>query len=259
MDNTLRTPMLDFFRRGDAARDVRLMAAQGAFAPRPLEQLGLLMILVADGDGEIRATAEATLSKIPPDLIAGFIARPDTPDELRAFFVSRGIAPAATALGDADSGMAAGDDTQEYGPEPTTEEEKLSMLQQLSAMSVPEKVKAAMKGSREMRAVLIRDPNKMVSMAVLSSPKMTEAEIEAIAKMGAVSDDVLRVIGQNRAWTKNYNVVLSLVKNAKTPVAMSLNFLSRLNERDLRALSISRAVPEPLRIAARKRVVMDAK
>jgi hypothetical protein len=124
-------------------------------------------------------------------------------------------------------------------------------------MSVPEKVKAAMKGSREMRAVLVRDPNRMVSMAVLSSPKMTDAEVESIAKMGAVSEDVLRVIGQNRAWTKNYNVVLALVKNAKTPVAMTLNFLARLNDRDLRALSISRAIPEPLRIAARKKVVIE--
>jgi hypothetical protein len=131
------------------------------------------------------------------------------------------------------------------------------MVQQLAAMSVPEKVKAAMKGSREMRAVLVRDPNRMVSMAVLSSPKMTDAEVESIAKMGAVSEDVLRVIGQNRAWTKNYNVVLALVKNAKTPVAMTLNFLARLNDRDLRALSISRAIPEPLRIAARKKVVIE--
>jgi hypothetical protein len=253
MDNTLRTPLLDFFRRGEVARDVRMLAAQGAFAPRPLEQLGLLMILVADADAEIRATAEATLTRIPRELIEGFIARPDTPDELRAFFVARGVAPAATPLTDAAAGMLAEEETTE----PATEDEKLSMVQQLAAMSVPEKVKAAMKGSREMRAVLVRDPNRMVSMAVLSSPKMTDAEVESIAKMGAVSEDVLRVIGQNRAWTKNYNVVLALVKNAKTPVAMTLNFLARLNDRDLRALSISRAIPEPLRIAARKKVVIE--
>lgn len=255
MDNDLRTPMLEFFRRGEAARDVRMMAAQGAFAPRPLEQLGLLMLLVSDADAEVQATAEATLSRIPAALVAGFIARADTPEELRAFFVARGIVPAAVALGDAEAGMVEGEET----PEPETEEDEQSMIQQLAAMSVPEKVKAAMKGSREMRAVLVRDPNKMVSMAVLSSPKMTEAEIEAVAKMGAVSEDVLRVIGKNRAWTKNYNVVLSLVKNAKTPLAMSLTFLNRLNDKDLRAISISKSVPEPLRIAARKKVVLGEK
>jgi hypothetical protein len=247
--------MLDLFRRGEAPRDARMMAAQGVFAPRPLERLGLLMLLVADPDPEIAATAEATLKQIPEWLINAFIARDDTPAELRAFFTARGAAPAASPLGDAEAGMLA----QEETPEPATEDEKLSMVQQLAAMSVPDKVKAAMKGSREMRAVLIRDPNRMVSMAVLSSPKMTDAEVEAIAKMGAVSDDVLRVIGQNRAWTKNYNVVLSLVKNAKTPVAMSLNFLQRLNEKDLKVLSISRSVPDPLRIAARKKVVMGEK
>ena len=80
----------------------------------------------------------------------------------------------------------------------------------------------ALSSTREMRAILIRDPNKLVSMAVLSSPKMTETEVEAIAKMGSVSEDVLRTIAQSRAWTKNYGVISSLVKNAKTPLAMSL-------------------------------------
>ena len=256
MDDNFRSPMLDCFRRGEVAREVRLVAAQGAFATRAIDQFGLLMLLTGDTDDEVRATAEETLAKIPPELIAGFIARSDTPGEIRTFFIERGIASAATPLTDAEAGMLADDDASEYGPEPTTEEEKLSMLQTLTAMTVPEKVKAAMKGSREMRAVLIRDPNKMVSMAVLSSPKMTDAEIEAIAKMGAVAEDVLRVIGKNRAWTKSYNVVLALVRNAKTPVGMSLNMLQRLNDKDLKAISINRNVPEPLRIAARKKVVI---
>lgn len=68
-----RSPLLDFFRRGEVARDVRLMAAQGAIAPRPMEQLGLLMILTSDPDGDIRETAEATLGLLPAQLIANFI------------------------------------------------------------------------------------------------------------------------------------------------------------------------------------------
>ena len=126
-------------------------------------------------------------------------------------------------------------------------------------MSVPEKVKAAMKGTREMRAALIRDPNKMVAAAVLSCPKLTDQEVESFARMANVSEDILRVIGGTRAWVKNYGVTLGLAKNPKTPLALSLTLLHRLNDRDLRAISIDRNVPDPLRIAARKKIVLAQK
>lgn len=255
MEVGLRTPLLDFFRRGEVAHDVKLLAAQGAVAPRPLEQLGLLALLTADPDAEIQRTAEETLAKIPPNLIGGFIARSDVPLELREFFVKRGIEVAPAPLPDPEQPFIDADQT-DYGPEPTTEEQKMSLVQRLASMAVPDKVKAAMKGSREMRAILIRDPNKLVALAVLSSPKMTETEVSAIARMGSVSEDVLRTIAQSRAWTKNYDVISALVKNAKTPLAMSMTLLNRLSEKDLKGLSTNRNIPETLRIAARKKIVM---
>ena len=73
--------------------------------------------------------------------------------------------------------------------------------------------------------------------------------------MANVSEDVLRIIGQNRAWMKNYGVMLGLTKNPKTPLGMSMNLMSRLNDRDLGQLSVDRNVPEALRIAARKKIL----
>ncbi len=134
----------------------------------------------------------------------------------------------------------------------------LTFTQRLANMSVPEKVKCAMKGTREMRSILIRDPNRMVASAVLSCPKVNDAEVEAFAKMGNVSEDILRTIAMSRAWTKNYSVVLSLVKNSKTPVALSMNLMNRLTESDVKKLSTDRNVPEALRQAARKRVAPAA-
>jgi len=75
--------------------------------------------------------------------------------------------------------------------------------------------------------------------------------------MASVSDEILRMIGFSRAWTKNYAVVHALVKNPKTPVALSMNFLPRLIDRDLRMLSSNRNVPDILRVTARKKVVID--
>jgi len=113
-------------------------------------------------------------------------------------------------------------------------------------------MKLAMRGTREQRAQLIRDSNRLVAVAVLSSPKLTEAEVEAFARMANLSEDVLRIIATNRAWVKNYNVVAALTRNPKTPVALAMGFLQRLNDRDLKMLAIDRNVPEPVRLAARK-------
>jgi hypothetical protein len=258
MDIGLRTPLLDFFRRGEVAREVRLLAAEGAVAPRPVEQLGLLALLTADPDAEVRTTAESTIARLPAAVVAGFIARADVPTELREFFTARGITPASSAANESDAPLVDVDET-DYGKDEATPEEKAETVKRIGDMTVPEKVKAAMKGTREMRAVLIRDPNKMVASAVLSCPKLTEQEVESFARMANVSDDILRTIGQTRGWIKNYGVLLGLTKNPKTPLAMSLTFLHRLNDRDIRAVSIDRNVPEPLRIAARKKVVLTQK
>jgi hypothetical protein len=273
----LRTPLLDFFRRGEVARDVRLLAAKGGLAPRAHEQLALLVLLVSDIDPEIAQAAEATLAAIPRETLAAFLARSDVSIELRTFFQGRGIEPAATPAPDTDEPFelleppdlmraeaepAAPADQSEPADEsePTsepTEEAKESTVTRLAAMTVAQRMGAAMKGTREERAILIRDPNKIVSVAVLSSPKVTEAEVESFAKMANVSDEILRIIGTTRAYVKNYNIVAALVKNAKTPAALSMNLLNRLNDKDLRALSTNRNVPEILRVTARKKIVVD--
>jgi hypothetical protein len=73
--------------------------------------------------------------------------------------------------------------------------------------------------------------------------------------MGNVSEDVLRTIATNRAWVKSYAIVLGLVRNAKTPAALSMQMLNRLTERDVKMLSVDRNVPEILRLAARRAMV----
>jgi hypothetical protein len=254
------TPLLDFFKRGEVARDVRLQAAEGTLAPTAHEQMAILILLLEDGDPEIRTTAQTTIDKIPREALTGYLARSDVPVAVREFFAARGLLPAEVPAPEGDDPLIdpapdefAAIEEPVNGPE--TDAARESITQQLAKMSFPERLKAAVKGSREMRAVLIRDPNKMIAASVLSSPKVTENEIEAFARMANVSDDVLRIIGANRVWMKNYGVVLGLCKNPKTPLALSLNNMNRLNDRDLQMLSIDRNVPEPLRIAARKKIV----
>ena len=253
MDLGLRSPLFDFFKRGEVARDVRLMAAAGTLAPRALEQVGLLALLTDDGDDEVRRVAEATLAAIPQESIAAFLGRVDVPDGLREFFRGRGIEPMpGTDVGDeplvdAEGSSAAGETEEEDG-------DQQSITQKLALLGVAERMKAAMKGSKSERAILIRDPNKLVSSAVLSSPKLTDSEVENFAKLANVSEEILRTIGMNRGWIKNYGVVAALTKNPKTPLAVSLRFVQRLNDRDLKMVALDRNLQEPLKLAVRKRI-----
>jgi hypothetical protein len=254
MESGFATPLLDVFKRGEVAQDVKLLAAQGALAPRVHEQLGLLALLVRDSDAEISSTAEKTLQAIPRDAIAAFLARPDASSELKGFFSERGIEPGATAL---DSEAALIDTSVKTDEVDDDKDDEKTALQRLQSMNVPQKVQRATKGSREERAILIRDPNKMISLAVLSSPKLTISEVEAFARAGNVAEDCLRTIAFTRAWMKNYNVVAALTRNPKTPVAISMNLLSRLTEKDLRTLSTDRNVADVLRVTARKKLVLN--
>ena len=254
MDVGAKTPLIDFFRKGDVARDVRLQAAQGAIATRAHEQMALLVMLTGDADAEVAAAANATIGLIPPQTLAAFLARPDVSTEMREFFAQRGVVPSSETAAEPDKPLV---DTAE-GPEiADDEDDEKSALQRLQEMSVPQKMSRATKGTREERAILIRDPNRLISVAVLSSPKLTDSEVEAIAKMSSVSDEILRIISHNRNWMKNYVVVSALARNPKTPLPVSMNLLNRLNDKDLKVLSTNRNVPEVLRTTARRKVVID--
>jgi hypothetical protein len=132
------------------------------------------------------------------------------------------------------------------------DQEKLSVVQELYRMNTAQKVVAALKGSRAQRAMLVRDPNRLVATAVLGSPRLTEAEVESFAGMRNISDEILRQIGTHKDWTKKYAVVSNLVKNPRTPIGISLSMVSRLNPRDIKGLTTDRNVPEVIRKQAQK-------
>jgi hypothetical protein len=136
--------------------------------------------------------------------------------------------------------------------EERAQEEKVSAVQKLYRLNTAEKVITALKGTREERAILIRDPNRIVATAVLGSPKVTDGEIESFASMKNVSDGILRQIGNHRDWTKRYGIISNLVRNPRTPLAISLGMVSRLNPRDIKSLAVDRNVPEAIRKQAQR-------
>jgi molecular chaperone DnaK len=334
-------PLVEQFRRGGVAREMRLMAAQGVLPLKPEDLVELWTNLVGDPDGAVRAAAEASLAGFPAASLQPILKSRDTPPGVLAWAVAhrreqelREIALQNTALPDEaveavartlpqalaqlvlinqtrlrrrtslfvalESNAGLNNDQRrrlrelresfhigevEAAPPPVatlpppppleperelappsdvflTEDqavvtylseeerqqtEKVSAVQKIYRLNTAEKLITALKGSREERAILIRDPSRLVAMGVLGSPKITEAEIEAFSGMKNVSDQILRDIGNHREWTRRYQVVKNLVFNPRTPIDVALTLLPRLGPRDLRSLSVDRTVPEVVR------------
>lgn len=125
--------------------------------------------------------------------------------------------------------------------------ERVSMLNRIMKMGVKDRVKLAMKGDREARNVLIRDPNRLVAQAVANNPRITEKEVENIASMRSITEDVLRQIASNRRWARSYAIMLNLARNPRTPIANAMPIMARMQIRDLLALSKNRNVADAVR------------
>jgi hypothetical protein len=133
--------------------------------------------------------------------------------------------------------------------------ERVSMINRIMKMGVKDRVKLGMKGDREARNILIRDPNKLVSSAVVNNPRITEQEVENIASMRSISEDLLRQIASNRQWSRSYNVMHNLARNPRTPIANALTIMSRMQLRDLTTLSKNRNVSDAVRRHATRLLV----
>lgn len=264
MDPGLHTPLITLFQRGNVDVSLRLQAARGTLAPRAHEQLALLMLLQEDTDPAVVQQAKHTIAALPVPELGAFLARSDVPDAMRTFFTARIVtaSPEVPQDGEDVASAPAPDDGapgQAIEAEAEAAEGGDGPGVQLSSLPVTERMKLARKGTREERAQLIRDANRMVASAVLSSPKLSEAEVESFAKMSNVSEDVLRTIAGNRGWIKNYGVMAGLARNPKTPPGISLPLLQRLSQRDVKIVASDRNVPEALRLAARRIVARTQK
>ncbi len=124
---------------------------------------------------------------------------------------------------------------------------RIALIRRIMLMKVKDRIKLGMKGDRETRAILIRDSNKLVSAAVIHNPRITDQEVEAVAAMRTVSDEVLRIIANNRAWSRNYPIIHNLARNPRTPLANAMSIMSRLQTKDLKAISQNRNVSDGVR------------
>jgi hypothetical protein len=159
------------------------------------------------------------------------------------------------ALADAASAGTAGATTKAFAGKKSSlnmSEQRGSALQKISKLDVKGRIQLAMKGSKEERSILVRDGTKVVALAVLESPKITDAEVEMIASQKNVLEAVLRGIPMKRRFVKHYPIVRNIVCNPRTPLDTSLTLIKNLQVNDLKNLSANKDVSETVRKLAVK-------
>ena len=109
-----------------------------------------------------------------------------------------------------------------------------------------------MKGTKEERSLLVRDGTKLVALAVLDSPKISDGEVEKIASQKNVLEAVLRAIPMKRKFAKNYIIIRNLVSNPRTPLDVSLGLMKNILVNDLRNLAANKDVSDTVRKLAQK-------
>ncbi|MEW6109150.1 MAG: hypothetical protein AB1632_08330 [Nitrospirota bacterium] len=199
----------------------------------------VIEVLIEDASepGIFDEIAKANVKR--PEILKILMDHPDIPEDVRKFISDIIHLPVRPA----------GELTR---AERTHEMRAQSMIQKIQKLSVSERIHLALRGGREIRGILIKDPNKEVMLSVLENQKITESEIEMIARSRSVPEEALRRISKNRDWLKNYLIVLALVTNPKTPSGIAVTLVSSLKTRDLTILEKNKNVAEVVRSAAKK-------
>jgi hypothetical protein len=244
-------------RRADAQTQEVIVINQARIlrSPQLLDALESNPALTADVKRRVLETREEFFDKKARQEAAAAeaaaLAGEDDEDEARADLPNDAIADLLekAALEDAAGTTAPAVEPLEFEKK---DAKKMSIFAQILTMTVSEKVQLAFKGGRSERLVLVRERNRLIASAVMRNPRMTEQEVESIAGMRNVDDEVMRLIAFKREWMAKYSIVLTMARNPKVPIGIVLPLINRLTLRDLKGLKDDKGVTEAVRAAARK-------
>ncbi len=238
--------MLLASRRVKGVRDIlHVLAANPVLTPVELEQVRAALAALGEVLAAPSAEEEAELAKYLAEHAAEIAA-----EEGKAFELVGGAEEAEHSATETQAlGVAA---APAPAKEKEEERERISPLQKIMRLTVGERVQLAMKGNKEERFILVRDGSKVVSSAVLESPKLTDQEIETFASLKNVQESLLRGIAGKRKFMKNYSVIKNLVNNPRCPLDIQLTLVKNLLVHDLRALSMNKNVADTIRKLAMK-------
>ena len=268
---TISSAVAAFVRPGTPP-ETRLAGCSAAGSMAPADQFMLLFCLLKDEDTHIRATAGASLQNIPEAVIREYLDSV-APHPLILKAVAQLCRHYPEAVVAADTTPFIDDDASEIAPAEAVSAEKaaegdtvineeseefLSKYKMAQIMGIAEKIKTALSGDKEWRAILVKDANKLVSGSVIKNPRITEAEVLALVKSGIQNDEIMRLICANKEWIKNYSIRKALIENSRTPVQNAMRYLGTMGEKDLSSFAKSKNVASVISTTA-KRLLLNKK
>lgn len=138
-------------------------------------------------------------------------------------------------------------------------EKRVPMLKLVGQLNIAQKVALAMRGNKEARTLLVRDSNRLVAVAAIRSPRITEGEVKSVANSRTVHDDVIRIIGNSRELSRSYGVKLALAGNPKTPLPMAMKLMPLLRDADIKIMAKSKNVSAAISTQARRMLQVRGK
>jgi hypothetical protein len=139
------------------------------------------------------------------------------------------------------------------------EENVKPLYQQLAELSISKRIRRAQVGTVSERMLLVRDTDRRVAVAAIKSPAISESEVQRISQSRAVSEDVLRVIANNREWTRSHQIKFNLVNNPRCPFAFAARLIPHLRDHELKALARSKNVTGAVSNAAEQQLSKKSK
>jgi hypothetical protein len=248
----LPPPLLDFVARWRISEP----AVIGVVLDHPALSAEALRLLAGNAaESVLSLLADSERSCDDPEVVAAILSNPRCSEKLRGrlspvFEVDGAEADAEAAAGQVDEDKA--EDNAEGEEDAVEEELNLSKYQMSLEMGVSDKIKMAMTGDKEWRSIFLKDPNKLVSTAVLKNPRITDGEVLTVAKNKSANDELIRLITLNREWVKKYEIKKALVLHPRTPLAKALRYMDILTEKDIKNLAKSRGVSQVIVNNARR-------
>lgn len=209
----------------------------------------VIEVLLLDSFTETSLFNEIIESNIHrPEILTFLMNHPLTPEGARQLAAETLNLPVPAVKKEVVSEHTASDQERESLRQRKTQ----SLLQTIQGLKMGEKLQLALRGSHEIRSILLRDTNPQIIGAVLNNPKITDTEIELLAKQKTTSIDIIREIARKKEWTKNYLITYALVSNSKTPIGIALKHINILRIKDLAKLEKDKNVPDAIRVNAKK-------
>lgn len=276
------SPAVAAYVRPGTPSEVRLSGCQASARMAASDRLMLLFCLSKDSDLTIRTAAFSCLQEIPEEIIREYIDSasshplvlnelpllcqhfPGTsslqetshlPDEKPELFTDiQGEDGQPETIPD----LPVADEESDEVPVNEDNEEFLSKYKTAQLMGIGEKIKMALSGDKEWRAILVKDSNKLVSGSVIKNPRISEAEVLTLIKAGIQNDEIMRLICANKEWIKNYQIRKALVENNRTPVQNAMRYLGTMTEKDLASFAKSKNISSVISTMA-KRLLLNKK